>query len=89
MNDLKKVAKDAVAHILAEKKKWNQECSFLVISAVVEHLTGKEEPELKDAIWEILNFSGFRQKCEKHGLIAKSNGRGSAKVDSLLSDLNL
>lgn len=84
-----KAAKEAIRNYIQEHQKWNQEASYLVIERVVTALHGEKPEGLRDAIWEVLNASGFRQKCEDLKLIPKSNGKGVAKVNSLLSDLGL
>jgi hypothetical protein len=93
MNDEKKAmmlaAREAIKNYIQEHQTWNQEASYLVIEKVFTTMHGEKPEGLRDAIWEILNASAFRQKCEKLNLIPKSNGRGAAKVDSVLANLGL
>lgn len=82
-------AKEAIRNYIQEHQTWNQEASYLVIEKVFTTMHGEKPEGLRDAIWEVLNASAFRQKCEKLQLIPKSNGKGVAKVNSLLDNLGL
>lgn len=82
-------AKEAIRNYIQEHQTWNQEASYLVIEKVFTTMHGEKPEGLRDAIWEVLNASAFRQKCEKLKLIPESKKKGVEKVNSLLANLGL